>query len=492
MATAAQIAANKRNARRSTGPKTEAGKARARMNARKHGRRAKIEAPVLPQEDPAELEARIRRWVEDLRPGDDVERALAERAAKTSFELDRLERCEIAQLTVRVRKAQAQVQGDDETADQVCDLGGKLLYLASITTTAGTRFLASSKPPWQDDPEAFLRGLEGSAEGCRWLRDRWAELGRLLRREGRWTLVDLYRSIRLQGQHPVGALDDPDLNLQFLAWGVLEPTGATDAWKRCREMAPQHGNGLDGCREWREIADRPASREEALAVINGVIDGRIARLEERIALYEEVGDEEAAERADAASFDPGPEAEALRRRRSILTRELRQLIELILKMQAASRRASREGDREGEAPAERGADSEVGIPAGGRKTFTAEGTEGTEERGSAVMTDNDRAGRERTETKPARRAGSRAPLILPGSLEMIVEGGLADEVRALARGMSGGRPDVPLSVTRGPNGETNEPNSRKTENLWRKEDTPCNSGPSGGDRSQSSDRGGAT
>ena len=53
MATAAQIEANRRNAQMSTGPKTEAGKARASLNSLKHGERAKVVVPVLPQEDPA-------------------------------------------------------------------------------------------------------------------------------------------------------------------------------------------------------------------------------------------------------------------------------------------------------------------------------------------------------------------------------------------------------------------------------------------------------
>jgi hypothetical protein len=39
MATAAQINANRSNAARSTGPKTEAVKVRARLNVLKHGRR---------------------------------------------------------------------------------------------------------------------------------------------------------------------------------------------------------------------------------------------------------------------------------------------------------------------------------------------------------------------------------------------------------------------------------------------------------------------
>src|SRR4051794_34112991 len=76
MATAAHIEANKRNARMSNGPKSATGKARASLNSLKHGRRAKAAAPVLPQEDPAELVAKIRRWVEDLRPYDAAERDL--------------------------------------------------------------------------------------------------------------------------------------------------------------------------------------------------------------------------------------------------------------------------------------------------------------------------------------------------------------------------------------------------------------------------------
>ena len=63
MAIAAQIEANRLNAQRSTGPKTERGKARARRNAITHGMTARIIMPVLPQEDPKELEA-LRRSVQ--------------------------------------------------------------------------------------------------------------------------------------------------------------------------------------------------------------------------------------------------------------------------------------------------------------------------------------------------------------------------------------------------------------------------------------------
>jgi hypothetical protein len=409
MTTEAQRIANKKNAQKSTGPKSEAGKARAKLNALKHGRRAKTVAPVLPQEDPAALEARIRRWVEDMRPGDAAERELVTRAAKTSWELDRLERHETAKLDVRVRKAQVAL--DVETVNQVCDLGRRLLYMA------GRRILPTSGPPWDDNPAAFLRGLESTAEGCRWLRDRWAELKWMFDRGDMWTLTDLYRSIRLQGKHPVDAVNDPDLNLQFLAWEFLAPTGATDFWARCYEMTPRYDPGFSGFMEWREIVERPASEEEAMAVLEGVIDGRIARLEEMIALYEEITGEEAIELADAASFDPGPEAEALRRRRSTLTRELRQLIELILKMQSAGRRRATfalKGTEvaEGEGPCDRrGAneadprDREAETPGVEEGTPSdTDGTDRSDETGPGPAGDHpEEAGRRRRKPAPSGR-----------------------------------------------------------------------------------------
>jgi hypothetical protein len=139
MATEAQINVNRKNAQRSTGPKTEGGKARARLNALKDGPRAKTVSPVLPQEDPRELDERIRQWVEDLQPGNAVERELVARAARISWQLDRAERYETARLARRVRKAQ--LRSAERTTERVCELGRKLLYMS------GARILPVSGPP---------------------------------------------------------------------------------------------------------------------------------------------------------------------------------------------------------------------------------------------------------------------------------------------------------------------------------------------------------
>ncbi len=62
MASAAQIEANRLNAQKSTGPRTDKGKARARLNALKHGMTARTIMPVLPHEDPKQLEDRTQQF----------------------------------------------------------------------------------------------------------------------------------------------------------------------------------------------------------------------------------------------------------------------------------------------------------------------------------------------------------------------------------------------------------------------------------------------
>jgi hypothetical protein len=116
MASQAQINANKRNAQRSCGPKTEAGKARARLNALKDGTHARTVSQVLPQEKAVELYERIKRWIKDLNPRNEVERELVIRAAKLAWTLDRAGRCETARLAHRVSKAQRRLSKFRSTA----------------------------------------------------------------------------------------------------------------------------------------------------------------------------------------------------------------------------------------------------------------------------------------------------------------------------------------------------------------------------------------
>ena len=87
MATAAQLAANRANAQASTGPKTEAGKARSARNALKHGLCA--ERLLLDGEDPAAWAALRADYFARLQPCGEAEARLVDRIAQLAFRRER-------------------------------------------------------------------------------------------------------------------------------------------------------------------------------------------------------------------------------------------------------------------------------------------------------------------------------------------------------------------------------------------------------------------
>ena len=87
MATKAQILANRRNARKSTGPRTPYGKALASQNALKHGLSARRN--VLPSESRAEYDLHTRRILDEIAPASPIEAILADRVISLSWRLKR-------------------------------------------------------------------------------------------------------------------------------------------------------------------------------------------------------------------------------------------------------------------------------------------------------------------------------------------------------------------------------------------------------------------
>ncbi|MHB1559978.1 MAG: hypothetical protein ACYC61_21210, partial [Isosphaeraceae bacterium] len=103
MASERQIAANRRNALKSTGPRTEAGKARSRRNAITHGLHAHIE--TLPDDEKGAFEERLNAWKDTLQPCTPYEEDLVRRLAGYSWRLDRADRVQTALIADSIDEA---------------------------------------------------------------------------------------------------------------------------------------------------------------------------------------------------------------------------------------------------------------------------------------------------------------------------------------------------------------------------------------------------
>jgi hypothetical protein len=105
MATVLQIDANRRNALKSTGPRTPEGKAAVRMNALKHGLRART--VVLPSENAEEFHQLCDDLEAEWQPQSRTEQFYVEQMAVSQWKLNRME---VGEFNVFTADAGAQTQ----------------------------------------------------------------------------------------------------------------------------------------------------------------------------------------------------------------------------------------------------------------------------------------------------------------------------------------------------------------------------------------------
>jgi len=116
-----QIESNRRNSRKSTGPKTRRGKAKSKLNAMKHGLLA--EQVVVLDEDPAEFAGVLESLIDDFLPQGPVEEQLVERVAACMWRLRRLYRVEAGiftheSLTIEMDRAKKEVKSSEKDEDE--------------------------------------------------------------------------------------------------------------------------------------------------------------------------------------------------------------------------------------------------------------------------------------------------------------------------------------------------------------------------------------
>ena len=108
MPTKAQINANRNNAKKSTGPRRQEGKARVAKNALKHGLLARD--TVLPGEDPAEFDSQLSALEEDIRPANSLEFELVRQIADAQWRMRRLTRLETGFLAAALDRTRRRVE----------------------------------------------------------------------------------------------------------------------------------------------------------------------------------------------------------------------------------------------------------------------------------------------------------------------------------------------------------------------------------------------
>jgi hypothetical protein len=152
MASKRQPTANNANAQKSTGPRTDTGKALARMNALAHGLRSA--APVVPGERPEDWEAFRDGISATLAPVGALETELADRVASLTWRLRRVAAYETGVTTAAVTRATAKARGEADE-DEFTNL------LGLSRRTAGRTYADCRNDP------AAARDHVASAEGFR-------------------------------------------------------------------------------------------------------------------------------------------------------------------------------------------------------------------------------------------------------------------------------------------------------------------------------------
>src|SRR4051812_27121140 len=256
-----KIDANRRNAKKSTGPRTEEGKDRVKLNALKHGLTART--VVLPHEDEEAYQQRLEAWSKDLNPRGDVAAYLVERAVRISWQLDRADFHERARLAKRIVKGSGNRKAARESA--VEELIGRLLDpddpgQADTAASARKRSSPRRKPEREtrDDPRELIRKLESSAEGCRRLLAEW---GRLLESVDGWIgpdgatcdeMVPRRRLLRLFGFGEDGTEDPAGLDPSLLLILKVQDLAEGEFCRRLLRVGRDDEDAEDPDEDYRE------------------------------------------------------------------------------------------------------------------------------------------------------------------------------------------------------------------------------------------------
>ena len=336
--------ANVRNAQKSTGPRTEAGKQRSSMNALTHGLTA-AEA-VLPHEDPDAYQATLDQWLDFDNPTDPAHAAVIECCVSAKFRLDRCTRAENQRSAERTRHAQG--RHDFEKRAEAEEIGSRLVFdpinRCEVAQLHDPIFQARIKKRLDDNPAVLTQQLQMTSQGVDWLIQRWLELAEMLKRHKFWHYPEKFRALWMLGKNPHDVYEDKVVQKIFLACNVAHPEVSDgdkemlNLWDECYQAKmgiagkPMYVLQLDNIRGLR-----PPDALTAQAQLWEVITGELNRLGELKKHFLDPLDRLDRDSApDRAMFDDSKEGVLLRRYRTACEREFHKSIADLLKLRKAA------------------------------------------------------------------------------------------------------------------------------------------------------------
>jgi hypothetical protein len=337
---AERTAINNENAKKSTGPRTAAGKKKSSFNALKHGLTAR--SVLLPGEDAAALAARQQHLVDAFQPRNSVELAVIEGMAGDIWRSNRSELALGRRIAFRLRHEPLE-QAEKEKNEAV-ELGGRLFWQPSFRLPISRQIplgkvsepLCSENAVHPHHPTRILLKLEQTIPGCDWLIGSWGDLLVRLYSDELWLSADAFKMVRLMGKHAVDMADDLAVTRVFLDSLTLisapksGPERESFDWKNALikmliafDIENTHGVAAAVANQCEPFARRlaelplamlaPRDDEDARGRLTAIIEQEIRRLRHIRQTLQEIADLDAAEAPERLAFETGPEGDRYRR-----------------------------------------------------------------------------------------------------------------------------------------------------------------------------------
>jgi hypothetical protein len=338
-----RIQANRANSLHSTGPRTQEGKDKSRLNALKHGLCAVT--VHVEGESTTLLDERRVAWGRELNPRSlEFDGYMVDTLARDSIKLDRcyyVRQATLAQLARDAVKAE-----DEEVRREAENLLVALCEFQDYCEVArgrglGTDWVKQGKPI---QPGHAVRRLKQTSIGCKYLLAEWDRLRPTLIDPANWDNTDQGRAINLMG-YSTSARDE-------VASPLVLPTRAITAHRDVVKRIELNKKSIVGTDAYKSPADRQRDLDNLpglaakAAAAKLEVEAFLAREEasirmtmERLEVDERLSREEATYRA---RFDSSEKGQLMNRYEGEARREFNRTAELLMRKRREDAKAAQE------------------------------------------------------------------------------------------------------------------------------------------------------